>query len=131
MKLILIHLLAWLQLIVPTLVEVIDDKRNDKNKSHDVVIRTVLILVCGSLNAWWLYLQLDRPLIEQMVKASLLSAAIFFFSFDYFMAAVYNKPATYLGTTAKWDGWIRRIHPLVMFIIKYVVLTLATINYFI
>jgi hypothetical protein len=103
-------------LFIPTVWEVIDDRKGDSNKGFDVFMRVVL----GIAVALWF----DNP-----YTAFFLSMALHFFLFDYAINLVLGRRPWfgYLGKRGVVDNipsW-RNLHPIARFIIRVVVLGVA------
>jgi hypothetical protein len=103
-------------LLIPTVWEVIDDRKSDSNKGFDVFVRVVL----GIAVALW---------FPNPYTAFFLAMALHFFLFDYAINIVLGRQPwfAYLGKRGVVDNvapW-RNLHPTVRFIIRAIVLVVA------
>lgn len=112
--------LLLLILLIPTIWEVIDDRKGDSNKGFDVFMRVLLGLLVA-FSRWF-----DNP-----YTAFFLSMALHFFLFDYAINLVLKREPwfSYLGKTGVVDTlpfW-RNLHPWARFGLRAVVLVIAYI----
>lgn len=118
----------WLVLLMPIVIEAIDDKKSDKNKRQDVYTRATFIIAAALIDAL-IGLAYAQPFFEQWGKAAALGLGLFVFFFDAVMAKIYGKKVTYLGTTSIWDYVVSKLHPWVLWGGKGLILILTIIIY--
>lgn len=124
----MIRYIKWLLLLMPIVIERIDDKKSDKDKKQDIYKRALYIVLFGLLDSL-LGLTIGQEFLKQWFKAAALSFGLFVFLFDSVMAKTYRKPVNYLGTTSKWDLFVSKLHPWVLWGIKGVILIITIIIY--
>jgi hypothetical protein len=103
-------------LLIPTIWEVIDDRKGDSNKGFDVFMRVVLGVAVALF-------------FPNLYTAFFLSMALHFFLFDYAINIVLGRRPwfSYLGKKGVVDNipvW-RNLHPIMRFIVRLLTLTLA------
>lgn len=110
--------MTWylLLLLIPTVWEIIDDRKGDSNKGFDVFMR-VLLGICVAL--WF----------SNIYTAFFLSMALHFFLFDYAINLILKREPwfSYLGKKGVVDniGPWRNLNPWARFIIRLAVLLVA------
>lgn len=124
--------------MIATIWESWSDRNGDLNKSADVVIRVILLVIEGVI----LRLIFNKPFVDSL----LLSTAIFFFFFDYLVAYVLIRNKVIeprRGTTYTWWTYTakkgvfdnlkfwRNMKPTTKFFVRLGVLVLATLIFII
>lgn len=116
---ILIEVLAFILLALPTTVEATLDYKEFKQekrdkKALDVVLRGVAMLVLGVIVSWFTD--------HEFWKGALYSLGIFILLFDFIMGYLLVGDIFFLGTTSKTDGKIKKYK-------KHIVLVGRTVSF--
>ena len=122
MKLLFVFLVCF----IPTLVELIDDRRGDKKKVNDLIVLTFIAAILATVLQYFFKFEFWRTLPMMF--------AIHFLLFDYIVVILLRKngviradadPFTYTGKTSKIDQIVAKINPWVRLLIRVIVFGLA------
>lgn len=133
------HILGIINLIMPTGWELYNDRNGDKDKTKDVFVRYILMILAGVINFFWIT---GKAVFDSVF----LSAGINFMVFDYAISGwliwrkTKGKPGiepprgvvyhwfSYLSGSpfdSIWKGW----NPWVRFAIRLIILITAIVIY--
>lgn len=121
----LLELIAFFALAVPTAWELIDDRVMDHNKKMDVLTRG-LLMMSVSILAWYLT-------GRHVLAALALTIGIHFLIFDYAVAYLLGVKEwfSFLGTTSDIDRlkWWRSMSPWKRFWLRFIFFTVSVVMY--
>ncbi len=124
----LINIIVWVVLAVPTILEVVADYKEHKKKpgdNHvgDLIMRGIMMVVMGVIAhfinpeyAWW--------------QGTILSIGIFVMFFDYAMGVLLTKNPFYLGTTSQTDSILRKSPWFSLLIVRGLLFVASIITYY-